>query len=252
MQLQTLTKRLNRHKLALAALALLGAVLAMSGTLLMQLEYKTTSRYIVIQEQRFNDAFTQAKSAEYVSGILSRVVDTDSFREAVFNKYGYVRGYFPESTDKLREQWSEDVLVTPIKDTGILNIAVYSADRESGEAIVFAVGDTLTNNIKTYLGQGAAIEMRPIDGPITSEYPARPSFVNNALAGIVLGLLFGVLTFGWREPRSATVRVQPMRAPIRVPVPPKPARYHKIANGSQAQFSRAEFERWVQRAPARA
>ncbi|MFH0830897.1 MAG: hypothetical protein V1895_02460 [Parcubacteria group bacterium] len=251
MQLQTLTKRLYKHKLALTALALLGAVLAMGATLLLELEYRTTSRYIIIQEQHFSDAFTQAKSAEYVSGILARVVDTDSFREAVFNKYDYVRGYFPESSEKLREQWSECVSVTPLKDTGILSIAVYNSDQESAEAIVFAVGDTLANNIKTYLGQGAAIEMRPIDGPITTDFPARPSFVNNAMAGIVLGLLFGILLFGFRQGRSKpgfTPNLVPAtKVPLRAPAKPT----GHIARG-EAEFSRNEFEKWLRRAPAKA
>ncbi|MFO0704355.1 MAG: hypothetical protein U0517_00040 [Candidatus Andersenbacteria bacterium] len=250
MQLQTLTKRLNKHKLALIALALLGAVLAMGATLFMQLEYKTTSRFIVIQEQRFSDAFTQAKSSEYVSGILARVVNTDSFRDAVFAKYDYLTPLFPDSKDKTREAWDKSIVVTPLKDTGILSISAYNSDRTAAEAIVFAVGDTLTNNVKTYLGQGAAVEIKPIDGPLTSHYPARPSFVNNAAAGFVIGALLGLVLFGfklqkkWVPPVAAPAPATPARQPRSLPRP-------RPTTDTLATFSTEEFERWLARKPAR-
>jgi capsular polysaccharide biosynthesis protein len=263
MQLQTLTKRLSKHKLALIALALLGAVLAMGGTLFMKLEYQTTSRFIVIQEQRFSDAFTQSKSSEYVSGILARVVSTDSFRDAVFAKYDYLTGLFPESKDETRKAWNKAVSVEPLKDTGILNISAYNVDRTAAEAIVFAVGDTLTNNVKEYLGKGAAVEIKPIDGPITTDYPARPSFVNNAIAGFAIGLLLGIVLFGFRESRRREIVGQALPAslppqPVRkAPVPPMPIKKSRTMPrprpdaDKQATFSKQEFERWLTKPPAK-
>jgi|GEM_PF-4526319 len=257
MLVQTLTKRLNKHKLALVALALAGAVLAMVTTLFMKMEYQTTSRFIIIQEQRFSDAFTQAKSAEYISGILSRIVSTDSFREAVFDKYEYLEPLFPEVTDEQRKVWNKSIAVVPFKDTGILSISAYNVDRSYAEAIVFAVGDTLSNNVKSYLGNGAAIQIKPIDGPITTDYPARPSFTRNTVYGLLFGLLVGVLFFGFagERPERRVQRYVPQPLPV-VPRPlvrpatrfpaPRPVEHKK-----GAQFSAKEFDQWLKK-PAKA
>ena len=267
MLVQTLTKRLNGHKLALLALVLVGVVLAMIGTLFMRLEYETTSRFIIIQEQRFSDAFTQSKSTEYVSGILARVVSTDSFREAVFSKYDYLSVLFPQDRDELRKEWNGAIGVVPLKDTGIISITAYNVERTAAESLVFAVGDTLTNNIKTYLGNGAAIELRPIDGPITSEYPARPSFTNNALAGALIGAMLGIVVFGLREGSGNRVAragdsgggpvapVPPVPVKLSTPVPTRSTRKSdankKARQVKPASFSQKEFEQWIKQ-PSRA
>ena len=246
MLVQTLTKRLNRHKLALTALVLFGAVLAMIGTLFMRLEYETTSRFIIIQEQRFSDAFTQSKSTEYVSGILARVVSTDSFREAVFDKYAYLTVLFSEEQDELRDQWNRALEVVPLKDTGIISITAFNVERRSAESLVFAVGDTLTNNIKTYLGNGAAIELRPIDGPITSQYPARPSFTNNAIAGALIGALIGIIVFGLREGSAKSAnKTRSVSAPLPVPIQPARSSAKKRTQTKPISFSQSEFEQWL-------
>lgn len=253
MLVQTLTKRLNKHKLALLALGLFGAVMAMGMTLFMRLEYQTTSRFIIIQEQRFSDAFAQAKSAEYVSGILARVVTTDSFREAVFSQYDYIEPLFPEDTDEQRESWNDAIAVSPLKDTGILSISAYHQDPAYAETIVFAVGDTLTNNIKTYLGKGAAIEMKPIDGPITTDYPARPSFIKNAVFGLLLGIVVGVLFFGFKSERSLPVVASAVPlAPKRVAQKTMPApRPYRAESKPRATFSASEFEAWLKKPSAK-
>jgi capsular polysaccharide biosynthesis protein len=206
MTLNTLYQRILRNKLGIFLMVLIGAVLAMFGTFMLDMEYRTTSRYIVIQETRFTDAFTQAKSAEYLAGILSTVVTTDSFREAVFTGFPYTRNFFPENESELRKEWDTSIEVTPVRDTGIMSISVYSMVPADSEAVVYAVGDTLSKKVKDYLGISAPVLLVQIDGPLTSEYPVRPNFASNVFSGALIGLVVGSIVFGLKRERVHVAR----------------------------------------------
>jgi capsular polysaccharide biosynthesis protein len=206
MTLNTLYQRILRNKLGIFLMVLIGAVIAMFATFMLDMEYRTTSRYIVIQETRFTDAFTQAKSAEYLAGILSTVVTTDSFREAVFTGFPYTRNFFPENESELRKDWDTSIEVTPVRDTGIMSISVYSMVPADSEAVVYAVGDTLSKKVKDYLGISAPVLLVQIDGPLTSEYPVRPNFASNVFSGALIGLVVGGVIFGFKRERVRVAR----------------------------------------------
>ena len=84
MTISDAAQRLKPKKLLLATALLAGAVLSMGVSLARPLEYRTSSTFLVIQEQRFSDPYAQARSAEYLAGLLSQIVDSDAFRSSVF------------------------------------------------------------------------------------------------------------------------------------------------------------------------
>src|SRR3990172_11423885 len=103
MTLNQIFNRTKKHLVALAVAGLAGAVLAMGGSFLAKLEYRTSASFLVIQEQRFADPFTQAKSAEYLAGILTKIVDTDSFRKVVLQQSPSITELFPKDENSLRK-----------------------------------------------------------------------------------------------------------------------------------------------------
>jgi capsular polysaccharide biosynthesis protein len=194
MTIQEAAKRLNLRKLTLAVAVLAGAVLAMFASLLRPLQYSTSSTFIVIQEQRFSDPYTQARSAEYLAGLLARIVDTDTFRNSVLVNTPTIRAYLPTTADSLRRTWSSDVAVMTVADTGLLTLTAYNVEPSAAQAIVAAIGTTLTSDSGMYLGSATPVKLLQIDGPTNSRFPVRPNLGVNMLAGAVLGF---VLSAGW-------------------------------------------------------
>jgi len=187
MSINKALKVLLNKKLVLTLGVLLGVVVAMLGIFLTDLEYKTSESFIVIQEQRFADSFTQAKSAEYLGGILSQIVDTDSFRELVLAKNPKIAGILPRTNTELRKEWSRTVKAKALQDSGILKVEVFNKDARASRLILDAVGDVLTEKSAKYLGETSSIKLVKIDGPVTSEFPVRPNFALNSLAGALVG-----------------------------------------------------------------
>jgi capsular polysaccharide biosynthesis protein len=189
MRLETLKERIFARKITLALALVIGASLAVTGSLFMELKYRTSSTFIVIQEQRFADAFTQAKSAEYLAGIMSRIVGTDSFRGVVMNQEPVLASYLPGDATEARKTWHDTVEVRSVGDTGIITISAYHAVPEVSTALVSAIGKALTATASSYLGQTSKVELAQIDGPIISEFPVRPNIFTNGLAGALVSLI---------------------------------------------------------------
>ncbi len=187
MSISKATQILNKSKLILVVGVLFGAVLAMLGTFFMDMQYKTNASFIVIQEQRFSDSFTQAKSAEYLGGILSRIVETDSFRKIVLTDNPRLASLLPTDEIELRKEWRNTIDARAAEDSGIVTLSVYHEDARASNLILTAIGDTLTANTGKYLGETAQVNLSKIDGPITSEFPVRPNIGLNALAGAIIG-----------------------------------------------------------------
>lgn len=194
MTIRDAVTRLNHNKLVLTVALLVGTVLAMAASLLRPLQYSTSSTFIVIQEQRFSDPYTQARSAEYLAGILARIVDTDTFRRSVFEQTQTVRSLLPSNDKDLRHTWSSDVEVKTVADTGLLTVSAYHVNPKSAQALVQAIGAALTRNAGTYLGTAAPVSLLLIDGPTSSQFAVRPNLPTNMLAGAVLGFLVAA---GW-------------------------------------------------------
>lgn len=239
MTLSHIRNRTKKHLLGLVVAALAGGVIAMGGSFLMRLEYRTSSSFIVIQDQRFADPFTQAKSAEYLAGILTKIVDTDSFRKVVFEQSPSVAAYFPKDENSLRKSWQRAIEVRSVSDTGIVTIASYHEQASASDALVFAIGRALTSDAATYLGGASQVKLVQIDGPITSRFPVRPNLALNILAGAVVGaLLSGSYVVTRKEKQVVSVRPtmtvrlrndRPVREIDRTGLPP----------------SYASFEQWL-------
>ncbi len=205
MTLSHIRNRTKKHLLALAVSALAGAVLAMGASFLLRLEYRTSASFIVIQDQRFADPFTQAKSAEYLAGILTKIVETDSFRKVVFEQSPSVAQYFSQDESGLRKSWQRSMDVKAVSDTGIVTISAYHELPSAADALVFAIGRALTSDATTYLGDTAQVKLVQIDGPITSRFPVRPNLVLNVLAGAVVGLMVSGTYVVMRKEKSVEV-----------------------------------------------
>ncbi|MFW5885152.1 MAG: YveK family protein [Patescibacteria group bacterium] len=154
-------------------------------------KYSSKVRMIIIQHHSSEkvDAFSAAKSAEYLSDIIAKVVYTDSFLKDVLDSPVKVKKEFPQSSEEKMEAWSKAVDIDKINNTGILEITVFDKSGQEAKRLADSVAWSLNVRGDKYHGGGDSVEIKTISGPITSQKPAKPNLLINTLLGFVLGLV---------------------------------------------------------------
>src|SRR3989344_7395076 len=107
------------------------ASLSFAVTAFLPAKYQSEASLIVIQKQVGDnvDAFSAAKSAEFLSDILARIVYTESFFIDVQNAPFSVRRNFSTDPEVRKKQWERAVDVKKTNNTGIIDISVVDPSR---------------------------------------------------------------------------------------------------------------------------
>lgn len=164
-------------------------------------KYESDMSILVIQKQPEDkvDAFSAAKSAEYLSDIFSKVIYSDSFINDVIGSPLNISRRFSADKEDRKKEWEKDVKVKKINNTGILEISVFDLSRKEAEKIVQAITWNLSTNNGKYHGGGEKIVVNAIDGPITSQNQARPNVLLNSLLAFLIGIIGSVGFFYFTE-----------------------------------------------------
>jgi len=158
---------------------------------LQSFKYGTKSKLLVIQKGGSGvDPFAVSRSVEYLSGLFSQVVYSNSFFEAVVKSEGYNidANYFTNDSTKQMKIWRRTVSAKSLENTGIINISVYHPDPYQAKQIALAVNNVLMTQNYRYQGLGESVEVSVLDQPIVSNYPIKPNLLIN-LAVIIFGSL---------------------------------------------------------------
>jgi len=164
-------------------------------------KYESDMSILVIQKQPEDkvDAFSAAKSAEYLSDIFSKVIYSDSFINDVIGSPLNISRRFSADKEDRKKEWEKDIKVKKINNTGILEISVFDLSRKEAEKIVQAITWNLSTNNGKYHGGGEKIVVNAIDGPITSQNQARPNVLLNSLLAFLIGIIGSVGFFYFTE-----------------------------------------------------
>lgn len=172
--------------------AVVGFVLALIVSFLQPLRYSSTARLLILEDVGTTDAYTASRSIERIAENLATVVYTTSFYDEVMGAgFDIDKNVFSSEDYKQRREWSKMVSATVARGSGLLTIAVYHQDIAEAEQIVKAISFVLTQQAGTYTS-GGNIEVRLVDAPLNSRWPAKPNIPANAFSGLVLGGLVGV------------------------------------------------------------
>lgn len=154
-------------------------------------EYRSSVRLLVIQKQADTlDAYTAARSAETVAGILSKMIYTSTFFDQVMTAgFSIDKGSFGDNPEKRKKEWEKAIIPKVIEDSGTIQVSVYSENRHQAEQLAYAVAYVMISKGDQYHGGATQIEIKMVDNPITSEKPVRPNITRNTAAGFILGLL---------------------------------------------------------------
>jgi hypothetical protein len=72
-----------------------------------------------------------------------------------------------------------------------MTVSIYHSNRAQARTLVLAATQELAKQAPNFFGYSVRVQV--IDSPLDSRWIARPNFLNNALAGLVLGALLGLI-----------------------------------------------------------
>jgi capsular polysaccharide biosynthesis protein len=158
-------------------------------------KYSSEVKMMIIQDHQSEkvDAFSAAKSAEYLSDIISKVIFTESFIQNVFDAPFELKDDLPVSSEERMKAWERKVDVNKQNNTGILTITVFDSSQKKSELLADSIAWALNVRGSYYHGGGETVHIKNIDGPIVSDRPAFPNVLLNTLFALFVGLV-GSLT----------------------------------------------------------
>lgn len=194
MDLREYLKLVYRKKQTLIAVLAVFLVLSLIITAIQPFQYKSSVKLLVIQNFDKNiDPYAASKSNEYLSNILSKVAYSDYFLNQVLSSdFDIDKSYFASDINKRIKKWEKMINVNPVENTGIINIDVFHTSAYQAEQIVRAVSRVLIEKNNDYHGYGNSVNIKIIEGPITSKWPVKPNILLNLVLAAALGLIAGL------------------------------------------------------------
>jgi capsular polysaccharide biosynthesis protein len=190
------TTQLKNSKAGIVAMTLLVTSVVFAVAAMLPAKYQSDASLIVIQKQSSDkvDAFSATKSAEYLSNILTRVIYTNDFFKDVMESPYEIQNTFPHDPEELKIAWEKQIDTRKVNNTGIIKITVYDTNREQAEAIAQGISWNLSENGQKYHGGGEMVEVKLIDGPITSSRQTQPNVLGLTLIGSIVGFIGSLST----------------------------------------------------------
>ena len=163
-------------------------------TFVQPLKYRAQAKVLVVQQfEKTADPYNASKMNEYLSGLLAKVVSSESFfSQTIKTSSNIDTNYFSGERKQQLKLWSKTVQAKSMYDSGIITITVYHPDKTQAEALANAVIYTLKTT-NSFYHNIQNVDVRVIDSPSLSTLPAKPNIILNVLLGIIFGLIFGIL-----------------------------------------------------------
>jgi len=121
--------------------ALVAAVFSAGLSFLFPLQYSSSMRLLIIQQQLSQaDPYTAIKASERIADNLAQIVYTTSFFDKVMNaKYNIDQTIFKQDEEKKRRQWRKMISTQVLRGSGMLVVTVYHVDPDQAEQIARAL-----------------------------------------------------------------------------------------------------------------
>ncbi len=155
-------------------------------------KYESTSKLIVVFNQENIDVYTAAQTSNYIAGILSEVVYSHSFIDAVLASNFDLQDTLGFSQEKRLKNWQKMVKVRIQDNKGIMIIDVLNTDKNQAHQYAQAISYVLITKHAQYHGSGDKVSLKIIDTPVISDKWAQPNIPQNILLGALAGLLIGI------------------------------------------------------------
>ena len=167
--------------------------LGVGATLLMEKEYKATSRVIVTQNLGASgNIYTSRRAANAATETLVKVAYSDQFYNRFTKGNNKIKKFFPDTLEKRRRAFQNDVLIRTPED-GIISITTFNPDRGLALKENKAALEALRTMSDEYFSKEDGVRVHTINSPSLHEGVGRPNIWMNMAAAGLFGLVMAAL-----------------------------------------------------------
>ena len=157
-------------------------------------DFKASSKLLVIFNQENIDTYTASRTANYVTGILSEAVYSESFISLVFKNESKLTDNLGVRPEIRQKNWKKAVKIKVLENKGVMIIDIFGDNRNQAYLLSNAVTKTIIESHGLYDGSQDRVSVRVLDQPSIYENWALTKIIQDTLIGIMAGLILG-LTF---------------------------------------------------------
>jgi capsular polysaccharide biosynthesis protein len=186
-------RNINKNWSNLIIIILFVVILTAIFTFSQPLKYESSAKLLVVQEYNAEvDPYAASRSTQYLSSLLTKVVESTSFFEEVLKTGFNIDDNFGSNSGKRIKNWNKTVKADAISDSGIIIVNVYHESSKQAEQIAQAVSYVMKSKHSLYHGWGNKVSLRTIERPINSQWPVKPNIIFNLIFSVIFGIIFGV------------------------------------------------------------
>jgi len=157
-------------------------------------KYKSSTKLLVVFSQENMSPYSSAQTSNYIAGILTEVIYSDSFIDNVFKTSFDLEKNIGFNQEQKMKNWKKMVKISLQENKGIIIVDVYHEDSKQANNFAQAIGYTLITNHSLYHGSGDNVVIKMIGTPGISDKWATPNIAQNTLLSLITGIFIS-LTF---------------------------------------------------------
>lgn len=197
----------KKRYITIISIVMVFIIIALIGTLLQPLKYRSKSRLLITQPDTAADAYAVARSNQYIGGLISEVIYSGAFLETLNSSDAvFDRNYFSGTYKQNLKKWKQTVFARSGGDSGVIEIEIYHTSPSEARQISLAVNNIIVSGQGPYKFTSNQTKISTIDQPIISTFPVKPNIPLNLLAGLLFGILFG-FSYVYMFPESQSERI---------------------------------------------
>lgn len=154
--------------------------------------YKASTKLLLVFNQQNIDTYTAAKNANYITGILSEVVYSNSFINQVISENKDIKDNFGYDNETRLKKWNKAVKIKVIENKGIFAVDVYDNDRDQAVKLASTIDNILVNKHNIYDGSDQNAQIKVIDSPSIYDGWYASKLIRDSLIALLVGLLIGI------------------------------------------------------------
>lgn len=171
---------------------MLGAVAFLVSTMITP-KYRSDMTVLIVQKGA--DTLTASKNADYIGNIFKETLTAEPFLRGVLKTDSSIQREFSKDAKKREREWNNEIKYEMVEGSGIFKITVFDPNNEDSQKIAIGIVNHFKEASSDYFGEYGEmqeVEMKVIDGPITSSKVAHPNTILNTIFGFFVGF-FGSL-----------------------------------------------------------
>lgn len=197
----------KKRYITIISIVLVFIIIALIGTLVQPLKYRSVSRLLITQNDPTADAYATARSNQYMGGLISEVIYSGSFLETLnTSDTVFDRNYFSGTYKQNLKKWKKTVFARSGGDSGVIEIEIYHTSPSEARQISLAVNNIIIAGQGPFQFVSKQSKISTIDQPVISSFPVKPNIPLNLAAGLLFGTLFG-FAYVYMFPESQSARL---------------------------------------------